>query len=186
MRPSEDVVLTRDCDAALVPWGTPVRLNQGDLVTITQHLGGSFTVIANGSMYRIEGRDADALGKEPDVNPALAGLSADTITREQVESAAWSQMATCYDPEIPINVVDLGLIYDCYAKPAEGGKGFVVHVNMTLTAVGCGMGETLTQEVAEKIRAVPGVEDVQIELVWDPPWSRDRMSEAARLETGLF
>lgn len=180
----EEVELTRDCAAAMVPWGSPVTLEKGDRATITQQRGGSFTVVVDGNMYRIDGKDADALGKEPPEMPAVA--PAGEATRESVEKAAWEQLATCYDPEIPIDIVQLGLVYECAVIPIEDNKGFRVAVKMTLTAPGCGMGDYLAQEVRDKLKAIPGVAEADVQMVWDPPWGRDRMSEAARLEAGLY
>lgn len=184
MRDVEEVVLTRECPAALVPWGSPMTLKEGETVIITQQLGGSFTVVHEGSMYRIEGRDADALGKEPPA-PKEAAVEVDT-TLEEIETAAWAQLATCYDPEIPINIVELGLIYECTVMPLEEGKRYRIEVKMTLTAPGCGMGSFLTQEVYDKLIGIPGVEEAEVELVWEPLWNRDMMSDAAKLEAGML
>jgi probable FeS assembly SUF system protein SufT len=178
----EEVALTRDCTAVVVPWGTPVTLRRGDLAHITQQLGGNFTVVVDGAMYRIDGRDADALGKE--VPEALAISSEEEVSLEEVEAAAWGQLATCYDPEIPINIVELGLIYDLRVTPED--QGYRVAVEMTLTAPGCGMGHFLAQEVRDKLLAIPGVSEADVRLVWDPPWDRSMMSEAAKLEAGLY
>lgn len=180
----EEVDLTRDCAAAMVPWGSPVTLGKGDHATITQQRGGSFTVVVDGNMYRIDGKDADALGKEPPELPAV--VPAGDATRESVEQSAWEQLATCYDPEIPIDIVQLGLVYECTVSEAAEGKGFRVDVKMTLTAPGCGMGDYLAQEVRDKLKLIPGVAEADVQMVWDPPWGQDRMSEAARLEAGLY
>lgn len=180
----EEVELTRDCAAAVVPYGTPVTLQKGDRATITQQRGGSFTVVVGGNMYRIDGKDADALGKEPTETPEL--VPAGEATRESVEQAAWARLATCYDPEIPIDIVQLGLVYECAITEAAEGKGFRVAVKMTLTAPGCGMGDYLAQEVRDKLKAIPGVAEADVQMVWDPPWGAHRMSEAARLEAGLY
>lgn len=184
MRSIEEVTLTRDCPAAVVPWGVAATLKKGDQVQITQQLGGSFTVVAHGSMYRIEGKDADALGKEPPSARAADG-EVDT-SLEEIEAAAWEQMATCYDPEIPVNIVELGLIYECMVTPLEEGTRYRVDVKMTLTAAGCGMGQFLTDEVRDKLESIPGVAEAHVDLVWEPPWSREMMSEAAKLETGML
>ena len=180
----EEVDLTRDCAAALVPWGSPVTLEKGDRATITQQRGGSFTVVVGGNLYRIDGKDADALGKELPEMPVP--VAAGAATRESVEQAAWEQLGTCYDPEIPIDIVQLGLVYECKVSPADTADGFHVAVKMTLTAPGCGMGDYLAQEVRDKLKAIPGVTGADVQMVWDPPWGQDRMSEAARLEAGLY
>ena len=181
----EQLTLTADVEAALVPVGDRVTLKAGERATVTQALGGSYTVVVGGNMYRIDGKDSDALGKVEAAQQATpAGVLA---AREQVEEAVWAQLRTCYDPEIPVSIVDLGLVYECAVLPLEEqGSGWRVQVRMTLTAPGCGMGEYLAREVRQKLFAVPGVEEAEVELVWDPPWSREMMSEAARLELGVF
>jgi probable FeS assembly SUF system protein SufT len=182
MQASKPISLARDCDAILIPAGTPIRLPEGSVVFITQALGGNYTVNINGNLAQISSADADALGFERQSSdpfaPKTDGGAVD-------ESLLWDQMRTCYDPEIPINIVDLGLIYDCRVTPLEGG-GNRVDVLMTLTAPGCGMGEFLAQDVRAKLALVPNVSEVNVNLTFDPPWSHDRMSEAARLETGMF
>ena len=184
MRSNPPVTIARDCDAILIPAGTPITLRQGTPVLITQALGGNYTVNVNGNLAQVAARDADALGFEVlDQGPAVAAAASSNGGVD--EALLWDQMRTCYDPEIPINIVDLGLIYDCRVTPAEPG-GNRVDVVMTLTAPGCGMGEYLAQDVRAKLAQVPNVSDVNVELTFDPPWSQDRMSEAARLETGML
>ena len=178
---SEPVTLTRDCRAVIIPAGEEARLHAGQLVFITQSLGGSFTVYVDGWLYRIAGTDADALGKKPEEPPKLPAGAVDS----DVEALIWKQMKTCYDPEIPVNIVDLGLIYACQVKPREDGHRDVA-VEMTLTAPGCGMGEVLVEDVREKIALIPTVKEVAVELVFDPPWNQTMMSEAAQLEAGLL
>ena len=180
-RTSEPFKLARDCEAVLVPQGDAVTLPAGTLGYITQALGGSFTVFVEGNLLRIAGRDADALGKEPVEPPSLP----EDATDADVERLVWEQLRTCFDPEIPINVVDLGLIYSCELGRAESG-GRKVEVEMTLTAPGCGMGEILVEDVRSKLELVPTIEHAEVELVFDPPWNQSMMSEAARLETGMF
>ena len=178
---SEPVVLRRDVKAIVVPAGTEVDLTKDSLVYLTQSMGGSFTIYFEGNLFRIAGGDADALGKEPVEPPELPPEATD----EQFETLAWDQMRTCYDPEIPINIVDLGLIYDCaITKDADGQRNVVV--KMTLTAPGCGMGEILVEDIREKIAIIPTVAKVDVEMVFDPPWNQDMMSEAAKLEVGLL
>ncbi len=178
---SEPVTLTRDCKAVIIPAGEEAQLRAGQLVFITQSLGGSFTVYVDGWLYRIAGADADALGKktaEPPQLPANAGDS-------EVEALVWEQMKTCYDPEIPVNIVDLGLVYVCEVNSRGDGKRDV-SVAMTLTAPGCGMGEILVEDVREKISLIPTINQVEVELVFDPPWNQSMMSEAAQLQAGLL
>lgn len=178
------MALKRDCEAVMIPSGTPLLLKAGDPAVITQSLGGSYTVFSNGLLARIEGKDADALGLECETQkdfPQTGQPAAGPLNEELI----WNQMRTCFDPEIPVNIVDLGLIYDCCIKPlAESGN--LVLVKMTLTAPGCGMSEFLKADLEAKIRNVPGVTDVQVEIVWEPPWNQGMISEAARLELGLM
>ena len=178
----EPVTFSRACDAVLIPVGEPVSLPEGTTGFVTQSLGGSFTVYIEGNLFRIAGIDADAIGKEPIKPPEVP----ENASEQEFESVVWQQMRTCYDPEIPINIVDLGLIYECdIQRSAETGQRFV-SVKMTLTAPGCGMGDILMEDVREKIEIVPTVERADVELVFDPPWSQSMMSEEARLEAGLF
>lgn len=182
MTSTEPIILTRDVEAAVIPVGSKVTLQKGEQAYITQSLGGSFTVVVNGNMFRIEGADADALGMQAEAKPAGTGAP---VTQETLEKEIWNQMRSCYDPEIPVNIVDLGLIYDCHLTPL-GGAGFKVDVKMTLTAPGCGMGPMLAQDVQNRVLALEGVEDVSVEVVWDPPWNQAMMSEAAKLQLGLM
>ena len=178
---NEPVVIRRDVEGLVVPTGTPVILPKDSLAYITQAMGGSFTVYFEGNLIRVAGTDADALGKEPVAPPSLP----ENATDEQFEALAWEQLKTIYDPEIPINVVDLGLVYGCSISSQPSGDR-TVNIMMTVTAPGCGMGEILLEEARQKISQIPTVAEVNVELVFDPPWNRDMMSEAARLETGLY
>jgi probable FeS assembly SUF system protein SufT len=177
---NEAVTLARDVQAIIVPAGVDVTLKEGQEGFITQALGGSFTVYIEGNLFRIAGRDADALGREPLQVPDLAPDASD----EDVCELAWKQMKTCYDPEIPVNIVDLGLIYNCEIRSEPEGR--VVSVTMTLTAPGCGMGDVLVEDVRDKVGIIPTVARVDVELVFDPPWNPSMMSEAARLQTGMM
>jgi probable FeS assembly SUF system protein SufT len=184
MQTRENVVLTRDCEATVVPAGNRVIIPEGTEVTITQTLGGSFTVMTDrGFMARVEARDADALGKEPPPESAPPLPDAGTCTPEEVERLVWEQLRTVYDPEIPVNVVDLGLIYDCRVVVNE--DGCFIEVDMTMTAPGCGMGDVLKDDAEQKLRALPGVRGARVDIVWEPPWDQSRMSEAARLHLGM-
>ncbi|MFO1435576.1 MAG: putative Fe-S cluster assembly protein SufT [Gammaproteobacteria bacterium] len=179
--PYTPIALTRDCDAILIPSGTPILIQKDTSVYVTQALGGSVTVNVNGNLARVAGKDLDALGMQPQT--ALAAESrADGAVDEDL---VWMQLRTCFDPEIPINIVDLGLVYECNVTPLAD-KGNRVDVMMTLTAPGCGMGEFLVQDVKEKIAQVPNVTEVNVELTFDPPWNQNMMSEAARLQTGMY
>jgi probable FeS assembly SUF system protein SufT len=180
-RDSEPVQFYRDCTAVLIPSGDQVILRKGTNGHITQALGGSFTVYVDGSLFRIDGINADALGKDPVPPPELPpGASQDDL-----QHLVWEQMKTCYDPEIPINIVDLGLIYRCELIGLDEGK-WRVEVDMTLTAPGCGMGDILVHDVRSKLEIIPTVRRAAVELVFDPPWRQDMMSEAARLQTGMY
>src|SRR5678815_167408 len=184
MQSNEPKTLVRDVEAAVVPVGTKVTLQKGEPAYITQSLGGSYTVIVNGNMFRIDGKDADALGIEVQAKPAAAPMT--PRTREQIEQEAWAQMKTCYDPEIPVNIVDLGLIYSCQVAPLEDGSQYKADVKMTLTAPGCGMGPMLAQDVQNKLMSLDEVSEANVELVWDPPWNQGMMTEAAKLQLGLL
>ena len=178
---NEAIVVNREVNAVIVPDGTIVPLKPGLAGFITQALGGSFTIYVEGNLYRISGEDADAIGKESTRPPELPP----NATLEDVRQLAWAQMRNCYDPEIPINIVELGLVYACdVVAGADGSRE--VSIRMTLTAPGCGMGEVLVQDVREKVQAIPTVSKVDVELVFDPPWSQSMMSEAARLQTGMM
>ena len=185
MSEHESVHLTRDCEAALVPAGTKVTLQQGVEAHITQALGGTYTVVVKGNLFRIDGKDADALGLAPVAAARADGLSTPT-SPEDVEKEVWNQMRSCYDPEIPVNIVDLGLIYDCKVTSLQGQTSYRVDVKMTLTAPGCGMGPVIQQDVQNKVISIENVDEANIELVWDPPWNQGMMTEAARLQLGLY
>jgi len=180
---SEPVILARDVEAAVVPVGTKVTLQKGETAYLTQSLGGSHTVVVNGNMFRIEGKDADALGLE--VVQKKSGGTAGPVTQEELEKEIWNQLRSCFDPEIPVNIVDLGLIYDCHVEPL-GANSFKASVKMTLTAPGCGMGPVLQQDVQNKLLSLETVDDVNVELVWEPQWNQGMMTEAAKLQLGLL
>jgi probable FeS assembly SUF system protein SufT len=183
MNSNEPKTLIRDVEASVVPVGTKVTLQKGETAYVTQSLGGSYTVVVNGNMFRIEGKDADALGME--VTEKKSGSGAGPATQEAVEKEIWTQLKTCYDPEIPVNIVDLGLIYDCHIEPI-GANSYRAAVKMTLTAPGCGMGPVLQQDVQNKLLSLEAVDDVSVELVWDPPWNQSMLTEAAKLQLGLM
>jgi probable FeS assembly SUF system protein SufT len=179
------VVLERECEATLIPSGDRIMIPAGTDVRVMQTLGGNVTVqaVSNGQLLRIDARDAAVLGEEyapkPEAAPA-AGASADA---PYDEAKVWEQLRTVYDPEIPVNIVELGLVYQCQATPLpEGGQR--VDIQMTVTAPGCGMGPVLQDDVRRKVLSVPGVKEANVELVWEPPWDQSRMSEVARLELG--
>lgn len=175
--PSEIIALTRDCKVTAIPSGVVHILSAGTPVYITQNLGGAFTV-ANGygQLMRVDAKDADALGKE--VSEEIANLP-DGFSEERV----WGELKTVYDPEIPVNVVDLGLIYRCDFSEIDGGHK--IDIDMTMTAPGCGMGDVLKSDVESKLGEVPGVKEVIVNIVFDPPWGIERMSESTRLQLGI-
>lgn len=171
------IALTRECEATQIPSGTRVVLPAGTRVSIAQTLGGQFTVTTDeGALLRIDDKDADALG----LRPAAAAPAAEGPFEEE---RVWDQLRTVFDPEIPVNLVDLGLIYQCQAAPLPDG-GHRVEIKMSMTAPGCGMGDVLKEDVRRKVASVPGVREVEVEVVWDPPWDASRMSDAARLQLG--
>ena len=181
---NDEIILKRDCEAVLIPAGTKITLQAGEPVVITQALGGSYTVVIHGNMARIDASNADAIGQAPLAAATLetaAAPDSTAVTEEQV----LEKLRTCYDPEIPVNIVDLGLVYDTQIQPMPGG-GSRVEIKMTLTAPGCGMGPVLQQDVETKVSSIPGVKEAGVFLVWDPPWSREMLSEAARLELGMM
>jgi len=172
--------LSRDVEVVAIPYGDRITLAGGTAVFVTQSLGGSYTVMTDhGYLVRIEGRDADAIGELP-----TAPLSAETASGKTTEQLAWDQLKTCFDPEIPVNIVDLGLIYRCEVEPRDSGAK--VRVELTLTAPGCGMGDFLRMDVEQKLLAIPGVAEAQVEVVLDPPWDQSMMSDTARLQLGLM
>ena len=181
MRAEKQTTVTRDVEAREIPSGIPITLKAGDPVAITQSLGGSYTVITtSGFMARIDGKDADAIGEtvvEADA-AALAGRSTDEL--------CWESLKTCYDPEIPVNIVDLGLVYRCELSDLPDGSGKKVDVRFTLTAPGCGMGDTLKEDIRAKLLGVPGVKEADVQVLFDPPWSMAMMSDAAKLQLGML
>jgi probable FeS assembly SUF system protein SufT len=183
MQTFESVHLLRECDAAFIPSGEPARFPSGTQISITQSLGGSYTVLVGGRLARIEGKDADALGLATfaETRPSAVPSTDHPLNEESV----WSQLQTCYDPEIPVNIVELGLVYDLRITPHPEG-GSLVEVKMTLTAPGCGMGAMIAEDAQHKVLALPGVTEAKVELVWDPPWNQAMMTEAAKLQLGLM
>ncbi|HWW94153.1 MAG TPA: putative Fe-S cluster assembly protein SufT [Vicinamibacteria bacterium] len=173
--------LSRDIQVAAIPYGDKIPLPAGSIVYVTQALGGSYTVMTDrGYMVRIEGQDADAIGEA-----VVAPLPASEAADKPVEQLAWDQLKTCFDPEIPVNIVDLGLVYECQATPLPEGDSKVT-VRFTLTAPGCGMGDYLKQDVKAKLLGIPGVKEADVEVVLEPAWEQSMMSEAARLQLGLM
>lgn len=175
----EIILLQRDTMAMMVPSGARIMLHKDTEVTITQSLGNTYTVNVYGNLARIDGKDADALGKE--VHHPIEDLPEDATMEDKV----WTQLKTVYDPEIPVNIVDLGLIYTCSVMLTELGE-YNVDIKMTLTAPGCGMGPVIAEDAKQKILVIPEVKNVEIEIVFEPLWERSMMSDVAKLELGLF
>src|SRR5258707_14114478 len=178
---NEPIVVQREVKAVAYSAAAEVNLKLGQVGYITQALGGSFTVYIDGNLFRIAGHDADAIGKTsakpPEVPPGAS--------EEDIKNIIWQQLKTCYDPEIPVNIVDLGLVYECdVSKNADSTR--TVDIKMTLTAPGCGMGEVLVQDVRDKVQIIPTVARANVELVFDPPWNQTMMSDEARLQTGMM
>ena len=178
MTTAKPIELSRDIEASIVPSGDKVTLQKGEAAQVTQTLGGTFTVIVNGNMFRIEGSDADALGLEPVKTPAEETKRPET--QDDLKQQIEAQLKTVYDPEIPVNVVDLWLIYEVQVNDENN-----VYVQLTLTFPGCGMGPHIAQQAEWAIQDVEGVEEVEIELVFDPPWSPDLISAEAREQLGI-
>ena len=183
MNMREEIVVNRNVEAVMIPSGERVLVPEGARATITQSLGGSYTLITDrGLMVRVSGREVEAIGKTPENVPQSE--EAAPATKEELETLVWDQLKTCYDPEIPVNIVDLGLVYLCELEDEEGMTK--VKVKMTLTAPGCGMGPVLAHDVKTKIETLPGVKSADVEVVFDPVWDRSMMSEAAKLQLGLY
>lgn len=180
---TEEIRVSRDCPAVTIPYGSPVTIEEGCMARITQQLGGSYTVLVEGNLYRVEGKDADALGLE--ATDAELPRPDGPITEEYVRNMAWDQLATCFDPEIPVDIVNLGLVYGIDVVEL-GPERYRIEARMTLTAPGCGMGTMIADEARIKLLAIPGVEEAVMDLVWDPPWGREMMSEVARLQLGML
>ena len=178
---NEPIVVQRDVKAVAIPAGVEVNLKLGSVGYITQALGGSFTVYVDGNLFRIAGQEADAIGKTPAVAPEVPPGASE----EDIKSIVWRQLKTCFDPEIPVNIVDLGLIYQCEVRKNDDATR-TVDIKMTLTAPGCGMGEVLVQDVRDKVEIVPTVSRANVELIFDPPWNQTMMSDEARLQTGMM
>ena len=182
MHENTETTLTRDCEAIRIPSGETFNIPAGTQVLITQALGGSYTIATNSGLARITEVNADALGLEPAVKEEAPAADHGGVKVD--EKAVWDQLRTCYDPEIPVNIVDLGLVYDCAIDQPEGAAA-KVSVKMTLTAPGCGMGPTIAAEAKQKVMSVPGVSDAEVDLVWDPPWNQGMISEVGRMKLGL-
>jgi probable FeS assembly SUF system protein SufT len=180
MQMRKETTVAREVEAREIPSGTPITLHVGDPVIITQSLGGSYTVMTPvGFLARIDGKDADAIGE------VVAVVDAAAQEGKSTEDLAWDQLRTCFDPEIPVNIVDLGLVYGCALSPLPDG-GQKIDVKFTLTAPGCGMGDVLREDIKGKLLTIPDIKDAEVQVVFDPPWSLQMMSEAAKLQLGMM
>jgi len=187
---TEQVTMQRDCQAIVIPAGLSTTLRKGSDVLITQSLGDSFTVNDHGRLLRVAGRDADALGKKAKQTSAVTAPNSEASTQRQSSASQTikqvrAQLKTCYDPEIPVNIVDLGLIYHLDKVELLDGR-HLMRITMTLTSAGCGMGAVLAEDIRQKVLTVPGVDAVEVAMVYDPPWSREMMTDAAKLQLGLL
>jgi len=187
---NEWIELSRDCEAVMIPAGHTILLPKGTRAVITQSLGGAYTlhVPEYGGLLRVSNRDGDAVGKEvaAEETPASPDDAAagETLSPEQLEPLVWDQLKTCFDPEIPVNIVDLGLVYDMRVSPADGPR-HRVDVKMTLTAPGCGMGSYIAEDAKQKILGLPGVSDAEVEIVWSPQWNPNMISPDGRAKLGM-
>jgi len=183
MNVGDSIPLTRDVEASIVPAGDKVTLLKGEEATLTQDLGG-YTVVVRGNMFRLADKDADALGIAVAQKQSTGGGT--PRSKEDLEKEIWAQLKNCYDPEIPVNIVDLGLVYGCALEPIGAGQTYKADVKMTLTAPGCGMGPVLAQDVQNRLLNLEEIEEANVEIVWDPPWNQGLMTDAAKLQLGLM
>jgi probable FeS assembly SUF system protein SufT len=181
-----DRTVSRDIPATIVPYGDQVTIPAGTVVTITHRLGGNFTVTWSGGMAQINGAFAEALGEESVSSLATTGRAAVDHEGPPSEEEIWDALRSVFDPEIPVNIVDLGLVYSLRVLPDEDAKAYDVKVDMTLTAPGCGMGPVIAQDAQTKVETVPGVRQAMVEIVWNPPWNQDMISDIGKMELGLL
>ncbi len=174
-------ILSREVEATLIPQGTPMTLPEGETVTITHRLGGNFTVMSSNGMYRIKGADADVLGEEVTQNETTSESSHDGPPEKD---ALWEALKTVFDPEIPVNIVDLGLVYSLETDEKLDG-GYKINMQMTLTAPGCGMGPAIAEDAKDRLESVSGVNEAEVDIVWDPPWNQDMITEEGKMVLGL-
>ena len=183
---SEQIKISRECEVVEIPGGGTHKLTEGTAVSITQQLGGSYTLLvpAHGGLFRLAGRDADAIGMEVVEQAPASDDAVDSRSGDALESEIWARLKTCFDPEIPVNIVDLGLVYGMKVESVpEGGNH--VDIQMTLTAQGCGMGPSIAADAKHKIEEIPEVADADVEVVWDPPWTPDKMSDEGKTVLGI-
>ena len=180
----EEIELTREVEAIQIPSGDLVHLPQGTKVMITQALGGTYTVATQSGLARIKSENADALGIDLEVEKEKKSVTAQKVADGDFQGAVWDQLKLVFDPEIPVNIVDLGLVYDCSLREEEGQQN--VEIKMTLTAPGCGMGPTIAADAQSKILMLEGIDNAQVDLVWDPVWNQDMISEEGKMKLGMI
>ena len=187
MHENSEITLSRDVEAIQIPAGNTITLPAGMTVVITQSLGGSYTVASPTGLSRITEANADALGLAAGGETQAASFTEADLDPAKQEKTAWDKLKTCFDPEIPVNIVDLGLVYDCQVTPnVTPGKGSKISVQMTLTAPGCGMGPSIAADAEGKLRTIPGVSEAEVSLVWDPPWNQHMITEAGKMKLGIL
>jgi probable FeS assembly SUF system protein SufT len=179
-----EIILSRDVEAIQIPSGDKIDLPVGTKVMITQALGGTYTVATNFGLARIKSENADALGIDLEAEKTKLSAASEAIASGDVEGAIWEQLKLVYDPEIPVNIVDLGLVYDCQVKKDEGETN--VEVKMTLTAPGCGMGPTIAADAQSKILMLEGISNARVDIVWDPVWNQDMITEEGKMKLGMI
>jgi len=179
----EEIILSREVEAVQIPSGDPITIPTGTNVFITQTLGGTYTVATSSGLARISSKDADALGIDPEENKKKQEAAAD-LADAPIQDQIWGRLKEVYDPEIPVDIVNLGLVYDCGIAENDEGEN-VVNVKMTLTAPGCGMGPVIAADAQAKLMTIPGVDDAKVELVWDPIWNQDMISEEGKMKLGM-
>ena len=184
MNTHEEIELSREVEAIQIPSGEPISLPAGTKVMITQSLGGTYTVATQSGLARVNEKYADALGIDADKGAEEKAATAQAIEDGDLEAAVWSQLRTVYDPEIPVNIVDLGLVYDCQLLEEENKTN--VEIKMTLTAPGCGMGPTIAADAQSKILTIEEIDNANVDLVWDPPWNQDMISEEGKMKLGMI
>lgn len=182
---TSDRELKRNCEATIVPMGDRANLPEGTKFVITHRLGGNFTITCEYGMFRISGKDADALGETVPEIFLQQEISETNSKGPPSEEAIWTQLKSVFDPEIPVNIVDLGLVYSMEISEPKPNL-YNVHVSLTLTAPGCGMGPAIAEDVKTRLLSLPRVNDATAEIVWDPPWTQDMISEAGKMELGLI
>lgn len=182
---TDEKTLTRDVEATLIPQGQPFTLESGKTVIITHRLGGNFTVMAGGNMFRIAARDADSLGEAAD-GPTASEKETKPVEKPPEEEQIREKLKLVFDPEIPVNIIDLGLVYNTEIKPEDTEGTYAVHVDMTLTAPGCGMGPMIADDAKQRVLELPGIAKAEVEIVWDPPWNQEMISEEGKMILGLI